>query len=477
MRVALVLPKWKIENPYPPLGLAYIGAVLEEDGHIVKIVDLTLDSHILLENKMREIIEFIPDIVGISVMTHSYANAIKVAEYLKNKTNALIVFGGPHPTIMPEETLSNLFIDFVIIGEGEYTFLKLCQTLQQKDFDALRTIDGLCYKDGRKDNGNSNENIVIRSKNNFIEDLDKIPFPARHLLKLDSYKLIDDHGKMMTTIISSRGCPYKCTYCYKGIFGVSYRQRSPKNIIDEIVYCKEKFGYTSFYFVDDLFTLNSKRVEQLAIAIKRECIDISWQCLARVNNATPKMFKHMKESGCYKVHFGIESGNQNVINRVKKGITINQVRNAVKYCKDAGIKTKGYFMVGMPGDTIDTMRDTLDFAKELELDDVMFSITTPFPGTELWKIIDKSKIKNLSNAFYFDCTNSDIDIFYNLSDARDEDIIKIMRKAHKISDRIRTKNICNELFGKNIGFLAWQLSKIYALREAGKLIIGRENMR
>ncbi len=463
MKVALILPEWKIENSYPPLGLAYIAAVLEKDGHDVKIFDLTLDHDRSLENKMDDIIKFSPDIIGISAMTHSYSNATKIALYLKTMTGASIVFGGPHPTIMPEDVLKNEFVDFVIIGEGEETFSKICQNFQRKDF---KGIDGLCYKDNGKN--------VIQYKNNFIQDLDKIPFPARNLLELDQYKLIDDRGNQMITIMSSRGCPYGCTYCYKGLFGKMYRQRSPKNIIDEIKYCIEKFGKRSFYFIDDLFTLNTKRVTELTRAIKDERLNIRWQCLARVNNATPEMFAQMRSAGCYEVHFGIESGNQNILNRVKKGITLQQVIDAVKYCKDAGIKTKGYFMIGMPGDTIYSINDTLNFAKELDLDDVMFSITTPFPGTELWDKIDKNKIGPLSDAFYFvGDDDKDFHIFYNLSDVANGDIIAMMKRTQKISDEIRTKTICKGMFGKKMGYLAWQASKIPVFRKAGKILINR----
>lgn len=460
MRIALVSPMWKVENSYPPLGLAYIGAVLEKNGHTVKIFDLTLNSKIPLENKMKEIVEFFPNVVGISAMSHSYDNAIRIAEYIKIKTGAKIVLGGPHPTIMPDSTLENKSVDFVIMGEGEETFLEMCKNLSTGTFHG---IDGLCYKENGK--------IVIQSKNNFVSDLDSIPFPARHLMKMADYTLIDDYGDKMTTIVSSRGCPYRCTYCYKGLFGVSYRQRSPQNIMDEIKHCMKNFGYKSFYFVDDLFTMNAKRVDVLTHTIKSEKLNIRWQCLARVNNATPEMFKQMKDAGCYKVHFGIESGDQEIINKVQKGITLDQVRNAVKCCKDAGIRTKGYFMLGLPGDTIDTMQHTLDFAAELQLDDSMFSITTPFPGTELWNSIDKSKIASLSDAFYHSCNTDDVNIFYNVSNSSNEDILKMVRESHKITDATGAKIFCERKFGKTAGNLVWQMSKIPTIKKVGKMLI------
>ena len=460
MRIALISPMWKVENSYPPLGLAYIGAVLEIDGHTVKIFDLTLEPKRPLESKMEEIVKFSPEIVGISAMSHSYDNAIKIAEELKNKTEAKIVLGGPHPTIMPENVLQNEFVDFVIMGEGEDTFLKMCQNLSTGKFHG---IDGLCYKE--------NGRIVIQPKNYFIADLDSIPFPARHLLRMSDYTLIDDYGEKMATIVSSRGCPYRCTYCYKGLFGVSYRQRSFQNVINEIKFCMKEFGYKSFYFVDDLFTMNAQRIKGLTDTIKEERLNIRWQCLARVNNATPEMFKQMKEAGCYKIHFGIESGNQNIINKVQKAITLDQVRNAVKYCKAAGIRTKGYFMLGLPGDTVDTMQNTIDFAEELQLGDAMFSITTPFPGTELWNSIDKSKIVSLSDAFYRSLNSDDINIFYNVSDASNTDIMMMAKESCKITDAIGAKLFCERKFGKTIGLFAWKMSKIPTIKKVGKTLM------
>lgn len=474
MRVALITPTWKTENPYPPLGLAYIGAVLEKHGHDVKIMDLTLYPN-NVDKKIQDIVDFSPDIVGVSCMSHNYGNALTIAKDIRNKTCAFIIFGGPHATIMPEDVLNNYFIDFVIIGEGENTFLKLCEKLQEKiknfDIDGLKNIledvDGLGYKERLI--GDNKVNINPRTC--YIKNLDDIPMPARHLLDLNKYSLKDDFGNKMITIVSSRGCPYRCTYCYKGLFGTTYRQRSPENIMDEIKYCVSHYGYKSFYFIDDLFTMNMGRIEKLTDAIIKENLNIKWQCLARVNNATLEMFQLMKKAGCYKVHFGIESGNQDIINRAKKGITLDQVRNAVRYCKQAGIKAKGYFMLGMSGDTVRTMQDTIDFADELSLDEMMFSITTPFPGTELWNIIDKEKIKSLSNAFYYSLDSDDISIFYNVSEASDEEILSMVIKSQKIVDSTRTRNYCNKKFGKGVGTLAWQLSKVDIIKRIGKNIM------
>lgn len=464
MKIALISPEWRFENTYPPLGLAYIASVLENAGHIVKIFDQTLDRNKSHEEKTNEIVDFSPEIVGISAMSHNYSIALKVAIYVKTMTGASIVFGGPHPTIMPEDVLRNEFIDFVIMGEGEEVFLKLCQNYVTKDF---RGVDGLCYKE--------NDKIIIQPKNHFIENLDTMPLPARHLLDLDKYRLVDDFGNKMVTIISSRGCPYRCTYCFKGLFGTVYRQRSSNNIIEEIKHCIDRYGYKSFYFIDDLFTLNSERVKELTNEIINLGVDIRWQCLARVNNATLGMFQQMKNAGCYKVHFGIESGNQDVLNKIRKGITLDQIRNAVKYCEKAKIRTKGYFMLGMPGDTKERMQDTIDFAKELKLNDLMFSITTPFPGTELWKLIDKNNIMSFSDAFYYSCDSDEVKIFHNMSDATDEDIIEMSRIAKKITDSTSMKIYCERNFGNTIGPFAWQLSKIPIFKRIGKDIIDLVN--
>lgn len=466
MRIALITPEWRFENPYPPLGLAYIAATLERDSHKVKIFDLTLENK-PFENKIGDIIGFSPDIIGISCMTHNYYNALKVAESLKDDMSIPIIFGGPHPTIMSEDVLKNKFVDFVIMGEGEETFSNICYNLENNNLDKDKrfyNIDGLCFKD-------HDDKIIVQHRNNFIKDLDTIPFPARHLLDLDKYTLVDDYKNKMVTIMSSRGCPYGCTYCYKGLFGRIYRQRSPDNIIEEIKQCINDFNYRSFYFIDDLFTLNAERVDQFTNKIKEEGLDIRWQCLARVNTASRQMFRQMKETGCYKIHFGIESGSQQILNKVKKGIKTEQIKSAVGYAKDVGIKTKGYFMLGMPGDTIETMQSTLDLAKELQLNDVMFSITTPFPGTELWNNIDKNKISSLSNAFYYMDNDDDTNIFYNLSETTDKDVIRMMKKANNIRYDIKTKAFCNKMFGDRIGYFTWQLSRIPFMKDIGKILI------
>ena len=455
MKIAFVLPMWKIENPYPPLGLGYLAAVLEKAEHVVRIYDLSLDSLKAFSKTIQEIINFSPEVVGLSVMSHTYESALKIARVIKEKSEATVVFGGPHPSVMPKEVAGEDGVDIVVMGEAEETIREICGKRIN-----LEMIDGICYSQEKK--------IFLNPKKNYIQDLDKLPFPGRHLLKLSRYSLRDESGNRMATIMTSRGCPYSCTYCYKGIFGRKFRERSTKSIVAEIQECMKKYNYRSFYFIDDLFTLNPRRVGEICSEIMRKKLNIRWQCLARVKDLTYEMLINMKKAGCSQVNLGIESGNQGILNKIKKGTTIQQAKTAVRCCKKVGIKTKGYFMFGLPGDTRETMEDTLNLARELELNDMMFSIATPFPGTELWQSINQNNV-DLSKAFYY-TDSKNLNILYNLSDATDYEIIAMHKKAQKLTNRVR-KEIHQERFGKYLGIMAWQSSRVGFLKIIGKKIL------
>jgi radical SAM superfamily enzyme YgiQ (UPF0313 family) len=438
MKIALLCPPWRIPNPYPPLGLAYIAACLEADQHEVAVFDLSLArSRRSLEKRLQSVESFGPAVVGFSVMSHTYDQALALAGRLKKSTAAAIVFGGPHPTVMPRDVLRNECVDFVVLGEGEASFRQLCARLGSPRVD----LPGIGFKQSGEP--------VVRERKDFIDALDGLPFPARHLLALSRYGLKDDAGRPMATVLTSRGCPYQCIYCYKGIFGRRYRQRSPQHILDELRICQRQFGYRSFYFIDDLFTFNPQRLRRLCRLMAAEKPPFVWQCLARVDNASADTFMEMKSAGCCKVHFGLESGNQGILDRIRKGTTTGQARQAVKFCRDAGIRTKGYFMLGLPGDTLKSMQQTVDFARELELDEAMFSICTPFPGTHIWTQVRNTIAGDLSSAFYHPPKHAEAHIYHNLADATDDDILDTLRQAERLFDTRRKK--WNRRLGKPLG--------------------------
>lgn len=392
MNVLLIKPPHKevykdfksVATEYPPLGLAYIAAVLEKNGFTVKITDMPVEG--VSENQLVSILkEFKPSIAGITATTPTIGYSLKLAALCKKELpDILIVIGGPHASAIPEQVLADRNVDFVIHGEGEYSFLELAEAL--KDGKEFNNILGISYKEDGK--------IKNNPARPFIENLDELPFPARHLLPMKKYFYVDAKAWPMTTIFTSRGCPGRCTYCSAHlIFGRGFRARSAKNVVDEIEQLVKE-GFMEIHFLDDTFTLERDRVIEICDEIKKRSLKFLWCCPngVRVNMVDMELLKRMKEAGCYSLAFGFESGNQQILNKIKKGITLEQSKNAIRLAKAAGMETWGFFMMGLPGDTEQTVRDTIDFAKELDPDIAKFHITIPLPGTELFELWKKEGV-------------------------------------------------------------------------------------
>lgn len=383
-RILLINPFYVTKYPQPPLGLAMIAAVLMENGYDVKILDLPalgLSEDILPEIVSKEK----PDVVGITALTPAIDEAIKTAELVKKTdSNVPIVLGGAHGTILPEETLRSApAIDVVVRGEGEQTMLELVKALDEDRMAGLNDVRGITYRSGEFIRSNPERAPIL--------DLDSLPFPAFHLLSMDKYRLHPPFGQRLPAmpIITSRGCPYRCIFCSKSVFGSKYCGNSADYVIAEIQLLIEKFGIKEIKFYDDVFTLDKKRIISLCNKLKELDLDIPWTCETRVNLVNDKLLKIMKDSGCYMIEYGIESGNQTILNNLRKDITLEQIIDAFKLTQAAGIDTVAYFMIGSPGETPDTIRDTIDFAKKIDPDFVQFSLTTPYPGTDLYDLAIK----------------------------------------------------------------------------------------
>jgi len=356
-----------------------VAAVLEENGYLAKILDLPALR--FFENSLPMIIHREkPDIVGITAMTHTINSAVSVAKKVKESDSDItVVLGGAHATILPEETLKNTpEIDIIVRGEGEQTTLELVKVLEE-DPGSINQVLGITHREGA--------NIKCNPLGPPILDLDTLPLPAFHLLPVGKYRLHPPFGRRSPTmpIITSRGCPYRCVFCSKSVFGKKYRSNSPDYVVNEVQLLNEKFGVKEIKFYDDVFTLDKKRVVSICTKLKERGLDIPWTCETRVNLVDGELLRIMKNSGCYMIAYGVESGNQEILNNLKKDITLEQAIEAFKLTKEAGIETVAYFMLGSPGETPDTVKDTIEFAKKLDPDFVQFSITTPYPGTELYE--------------------------------------------------------------------------------------------
>ena len=398
-KVALINPTQFTKYSQPPMGLALIAAVLEREGYQVTVLEANA-----LKLKPEGVASLVSaDVVGLTAMTPTINTAIAIAHHLKKAYPDLpIILGGTHATLLPEETLVTApEIDILVRGEGEETIIELLRALEYKQ--PLSKILGISY---RKD-GEMVSNPA-RSKN---IDLDSLPFLAYHLLPWRRYKPHPPHGRALpfAAIITSRGCPYRCSYCSKPIFGNKFRGQSPERVVEEVAYHKEKFGIKEFAFYDDVFTLDKRRAYAIADEIMKRGLKIHWTCETRVNLVDKELLRHMKRAGCYSIAYGIESASPEILNILNKDITLEQVEEAVGIAQEVGLQTIGYFMLGSPGETPETIDKTIQFAKKLKLDFAQFAITTPFPGTKLYDLYLKDKGGDISwENFSYEGTSSKI---------------------------------------------------------------------
>lgn len=355
------------QGALPPLGLAYIAAVLEQAGHEIDVIDAVAEG--LARNDVRDRIrKFKPRMVGITSMTPTFRGAQECAQIAKAE-GAITVVGGVHMAIFARETLSYDYIDYGVVGEGEETIVELCDAIENSK--SVAGIQGLAYKsDGQ----------VIVGPERIVDDLDALPFPAFHLLPMKRYSsIIGLHP--VTTMMGSRGCPYKCSFCYKTPSDKQYRRRSPANIVDEMVYLQSTYGVKEIMFYDDL--MPPKYARELCEEILSRNVKIAWETPQRVNLVDPELLQLMQKAGCRLLRYGVEQGDPQQMQLIEKRITVDQVKKVFRWTKEAGIDTFAYFIIGYAFETDETMRATIDLAKELNPRFVMFTKATPLPKTPL----------------------------------------------------------------------------------------------
>lgn len=360
----------------PPLGILYLAAVLEKVSISVQVIDAALEKF-SLDKTFEKIKSLSPRIIGLSVCTPDYRIIDRFAFLLKNKFQDIkIVMGGPHATLDPDGVLSFSHVDFVIRGEGEYSFLEFCRALLNGEENQFRKILGLSFKeDGR---------VIHNPDRPMINNLDEIPFPGRHLIPLMKYR---NYGRVykrkpVGVMITSRGCPLQCIFCAHEIFGRKYRFMSAPRIVEEIKLLKEQYGVKEILFREDNFTANRKRVFEFCDILIKTKIDVTWMCLADANSITEEMAIRMKEAGCWHIGIGVESGNQEIVNSLKN-IKLERVEKVFNFLHKVGIKTLAFFMIGNYVDTKETIEDTIRFSNRLNTDFSIFTITTPFSELEI----------------------------------------------------------------------------------------------
>ncbi|MBW2570230.1 MAG: cobalamin-dependent protein [Deltaproteobacteria bacterium] len=372
----------RVGSTLPHMGLLMLGAVLRKSGHSVRLLDASALG-LTYEETIEEIKKFRPEIIALTAVTPSIAKTVKLARIVKRIYPSIpIVIGGPHFTAVPDKTLKDYPVfDYGIIGEGEHTIVDLIETLAAGRVPSA--IPGVVIR--------KNGKIFFSPPREPVKNMDSLPFPAWDLLDgfPDSYHpALFKYKKLPAThIISSRGCPNKCIFCDTSVFSRRIRFHSPEYILELIDYLIKKFNIKEIVFEDDQFLLKKKRVEKICKGILKLKRNIAWSCSGRVNSVNDiALLKLMKHSGCWQINYGIESGNQKILDFAKKQITINQIKKAVKLTNKSGILSKGYFIFGLPYETEETMRNTIEFAKNIPLDDISIFMLTPFPGSEMYEI-------------------------------------------------------------------------------------------
>jgi radical SAM superfamily enzyme YgiQ (UPF0313 family) len=468
MKVLLIHPPWlrlfKSELAEAPMGLGYIAAVLRDHGFtcVVYNADYNYGDSISLTDyssisasyssmrkgyseylkilqdfgnplwlEIQNVIKCIsPDIVGISTMTASFDSGLNVARYVRNYNPDIpIVFGGVHPTVLPEETLNQSEVDIVVRGEGEYVFLDL---LEKINLGRISEVKGISYK--------KNDKIFHNPPADRITDLDKLPFYARDLL-FDKEKFPPSAFRIL---MATRGCPYNCIYCSSPkTWQRKVTFRSPENVINEIIYVKDRYGTEEFSFKDDCLTINKKFIVTLCDLMIKEKINIQWNCQGRIDTLSGDIVKKMKQAGCTGIYLGIESGNNEILEKIRKRTTVEQAKEAVRLLKKYDIWVSGYFMFGFPWETETQMFDTIDFIRELDLDKVQYNLVVPYPGTELYSIVREKGLLQDSHERQINWSKfyqNSPDMFFAPNLSKSESISLIQRIENEI-DQINMRKL------------------------------------
>jgi anaerobic magnesium-protoporphyrin IX monomethyl ester cyclase len=421
LKITLVNP------PYPPnahshppfisLGLAYLGAVAEKEGHQVTVIDCQGEK--LTYDTFRQRIKQVPsDVVGVTSTTLLYNSAKTIMEISKEEQpNAVTMIGGSHVSFWDENALNESpAIDIIVRREGELTFLELLQRIAAK-----KSFEGVLGTTFRGSEGK----IIRNDDRPFLNDLDSLPAPAYHLLPLDSYHRM---GKTIFPIVTSRGCVQWCDFCSTvRMFGRGYRVRSPKKVVDDMEMLHNKYGQSQFTFYDDAFTVNRQHTLEMCADIKARKLDVTWDCETRVDAVDKELLEKMHDAGCITIWFGVESGSEKILDQMHKKIKPEGVRAAFKMAQKAGMMTIASAVIGFPGETEETAWETINFINSLNPDDIGFYVATPYPGTPMYEQVVKNGYLRVTDFNKYDTATPT----FETPELSMEKIREIKYKAHQ----------------------------------------------
>nr|CAX83751.1 Radical SAM domain protein [uncultured bacterium] len=355
----------------PPLSLLTVAAILEQEGVEVQLIDQQAEN-LSYNTLLERINRFGPDLLGFTLTTYSFHPVLKWIKRLRKDTGVRVLVGGAHVALYPEETMFHKEIDFAVVGEAEIPLPQLIRALIRGE--SLSGLKSICYRtpDGTP---------IIERTRQTMKELDRIPFPARHLIKNELYSNILTRKKNFTVIMSTRGCPYRCTFCDQKT--PPYRWRSPESFIEEVRLNREKFDIQEFDIYDSTFTANRKRVMKICELLVAEGLKVNWTARSTLMAVNHEMLDAMKAAGCHTIMYGVESSNAEILKTMKKSIPRERVVDRIQYTHDIGIQVLGFFMFGYPGETRETIEDTIRYSLELPLDYAQYTVIWPFPDTEI----------------------------------------------------------------------------------------------
>ncbi len=445
MRVSLVNVKANYDC-MEPLGVLYLGTVLKKAGHDVQVREVFPNNE---ERAIRDIKSFNPDLVGFTILTPSYAISSALIKNLQKQVKAYYCAGGPHITTIPVKSMDDLKLDFVVIGEGEYTLKEIADGFDKNKELDLKDVKGVVYKKNKK--------AINNGFRELIQDLDELPIIDRNLLLNYPWYLSPPgtvRGKVykgFARMMASRGCPYNCIFCgSNSIFGRKVRRRSVDNVMLEINDLIKKFGVKGVYFVDDTFTLDPKWVIRFCDKLIESNVKLIWACQARVNTIREDVLRKMKKAGCVQLDIGVESGSDRILKNLKKGINVEMTRKAFKIIKTVGMRTEASFIIGSPGETMEDIRKTEELIEEINPSITMCNIMTPHPGSEIYDMAKK-------NHWFMD-SNINFSEKWLTMKASDDPIMKINidpKELVKIRSRFENKHFFKDHIVYFFGFFKY----------------------
>jgi anaerobic magnesium-protoporphyrin IX monomethyl ester cyclase len=380
----------KIMRPYPPLGILYISSYLEKQEIENEIFDTTFSSK---DELNQYLLQYLPDFLGIYVNLMTKLNVLEIINFInfrKELAHTKVILGGPDIRYNAENFL-NHGADYLVIGEGEESFYELIKALDTNKQQSLKEISGIGFKDEAG-------NTTLTQDRTLIKKIDELPLPNRKRIDIAAYQNIWEkhHGSDAVSVSTMRGCPYTCRWCSRAVYGLSYRRRSPAKVIDELEIIQADYHPDTLWFVDDVFTISHKWMNEFTLELNQRNLKINYECITRADRLNEEVISMLKDSGCFRVWIGAESGSQKIIDAMDRRVDVEQVREMIKLTRRYGIETGTFIMLGYPGETEKDIEETIEHLKGSNPDYFTITIAYPINGTEFYQEIEAKQIKSFN---------------------------------------------------------------------------------